>query len=738
MNTTLHDRLWSNGIMLRAGDTELPLQSVDIHATVDANGVVWQVDQTFLNPLEEALEAVYSFPLPAGGAVSAVRIRLGDRVVEAEIKERGQARIEYEEAVASGHTAALVEQERAEIFTVSVGNIHPGESVTVLLTVHDSVSRDGTEASVRMPTLIKNRYVPGGVPDAGRITPPRHDGSVHVASTVSVMFVLPVRDLVCDTVVDAVLSPVSASVTDFSLDRDIVLRWQVPAEDLDAKWTPDRDDPSMGTIEVTVRTDSQPSAGARRRKAVSVLLDRSGSMHGREMELARQVTTDVIASLDADDLVHVLTFDSVIEALDSCEGGLVPATSANKARLVRDLGTVGARGGTELDAAITASGAVLGLVDDMEEADAIERIVVLLTDGAYGDEATAARQREHELRGARVIVVGIGQDMNGYLEILAANGWFTSVPADHRAGDVSKQVCGRISTPAHRNARLEMDGLSDQAPRLAPDIYPGATVELWARAPRPADGATVRVVTDSGVLATVPVRRTEDASATTRWAKSHINSLDWDVMTGNVPADDGEKEIVKVSVRHRVLSKYTAWVAVDRSRTTDTIVPTRVVQPSFDALGGTSMLRSALISPMALPHRSFDMEWSLSLTDAHADRDAGDAFASPSIFWESHAEDPVLAAIVHRLEIILAGGRSALDVSSLLAVLHELREWLEDQDPAAIGKRAHGKIARRLDKLGTVDLPSPTVAWRTGNELLEICRGLVMRDMSRILRKWFP
>ena len=725
MNTTLNERLWTSGILLRAGDNELPLQAVDIRAHVDGNGVVWVVTQTFENTLTEAIEAVYSFPLPAKGAASKVDMHIGDRRIAAVIKERNEARIEYEEAVAGGFTAAIVEQDRAEIFTVSVGNIHPGETISIVLTVHDSVRRDGNEASVRMPTLIKNRYVPEGTVDAARITPPRHNGEVHVNSSIEVTFAVPAEDLVCDTVVDAVLSPVAATIADFSLDRDIVLRWTVPSENVDAKWVADADDPTMGTVEVTLRTDKQPVATDRKKKAVSVMLDRSGSMNGWEMSMANQIVVDIVNSLDRNDSFHVLTFDTYVEALPVCEGGMVNATAANKAKLARNIGGVSARGGTDLTGAIEACGAVLGLVDDLEDADDHEKIVVLLTDGAYGDEATAARQREHELTGARVIVVGIGQDMNGYLEILAANGWFTSVSAGHRTGEVSKQVCERISTPAYRNARIETEGLSDQAPRLAPDIYPGAVVELWGRAPKPVDGATVRVVTDSGVLAVVAVRVSDDASATTRWAKSHIDSLDWDVMTGTIKATAGEKQIVDVSVRHSVLSKYTAWIAVDRTRTTETIVPITVVQPSyddsFDSLGTTHMLSVSLMASAEPRRLSGSMAGfpvpSRSMPDM--DFSAGWAWSAPGMDLDE------LEDIIDRLSELLDRGRDHVDTQSFLIELRRLRTWLDACDVMDLGKRLHGKIDRRLRKMETVNLPKPALVWKTCTELVEICTGLL-------------
>ena len=304
------------GISLMAGEVELPLEAVNITAHVDGGGVVWTVVQVFTNTMTEAAEAVYTFPLPNEGAVSAMSMTIGDRQVAAQIKKRDEARIEYEEAVAQGFTAGLLEQQAGEIFTMAVGNIHPGESISVTITVHDSVMRDGSDATVRMPTLVKERYVPAGTPNAEAITPPRHAGDVHVNSTVTVTFATPVADIVCDTVEGAAVSDQKLTISGFALDRDVVVRWQVPATILEAKWTPDADDPAMGTIEVDVRVEK--TGAASKRKVVAITIDRSGSMVGHRIDLAKRVASDAIAGLNSNDLVHVAVFDDVVQALSAC------------------------------------------------------------------------------------------------------------------------------------------------------------------------------------------------------------------------------------------------------------------------------------------------------------------------------------------------------------------------------------------------------------------------------------
>ena len=714
----------TTGISLRAGDTELPLEKVAVKGHIDGVGVVWTVDQTFVNTLAEAIEAVYTFPLPNGGAVTSLTLRIGDRTVVADIKERGQARVEYEEALAKGQTAALMEQHRGEIFEIAVGNIHPGESITVEITVHDTVDRDGNEATVRIPTYVKERFVPAGTPDAGAVTPPRHDGDVHVQSRINISFAAPVEDAVCDTVEAAVITDSSVGIEDFSLDRDVVVRWQVPAETMDAKWTADSDDPSMGTVEVVIRTVNAPLTGMRRRRAVSILLDRSGSMSGWNMDAARRIVEDILGTVSDEDLVHVLAFDNGMEALAPCEHGFVRATARAKSALRRALKKIDARGGTNLTGAITAAGAVLGTLEDMDDSADIERVAVLITDGAYGDEAEAVRQRDLELGGARVIVVGIGQDMNGYLETLSANGLFAFVPSPDRTGDVSRKVCERIAQPAHRNARLAMDGLADQAPHLAPDIYPDATVTLWGRAPRPTADTTVTVVTDSGILAAVPVRVCADSSATSRWAKEHINSIDYDVMSGRVQEAEGRARIIEVSMRRRVLSKYTAWLAIDTSRTTDTIIPKRIVQPTYsmDALLSSESLGVVYCRTTVRPSMlAADMAWSF----------APSMPSMPSIRWRgpSDASAALLEGLIDELNDLVDADDDEIDTDEVIDCVGRILGLLARRGRHGLDRATRDKMRRRATRLTSAQvLPA--------GEIVRIAREIVSLHGTATLGTW--
>jgi Ca-activated chloride channel family protein len=691
------------GISLTTGDTEFPVTAIDINGTVDGDGVTWTVEATFENPLDTPAEAVFTLPLPVGGAVKGMTMKIGDREVAAEIKEREAARIEYEEAKEQGHSAAIVEQERAEIFTITVGNIHPGEAISVVLDVHDRAAIDGTKASLRFPTMIKKRYTPAGVPDVSVITPPRRTGRSPLRATVAISFSEPAKDLICETVPTAQITPTNVAINDFGLTGDIILHWTIPAAIARAKWVADADDSTMGTLEVNIRVEKDKTS-VRRRKAVQIMFDRSGSMSTHYIEWARRITEDLIASLTDEDLIHILTFDSSIDAFDATSHGFVPVTRTVKQQLQKELAMITARGGTDLTGAITTSGAALATLADRDDDADIDRIAVLITDGAYGDEATAVHHREKHLAGARVIAVAIGENANGFLETLAANGVCTYVSSPEGLAEASAKVMSRVATAAHSKARLEAKGLANQAPAHAPDIYPETIVTLSGRMPRPQPGDEVVVNADSGHVVTLPISISTDASVTTRWASQHIKSLDYEMMasvfSGDVVTAREKLEaiIVAMSVKYKVLSKYTAWLAVDRSRTTDQVIVRTLVQPvyeTFDTLRSGVFFQSAMLVDRSSSIRPF-------VVNSMA-RHSVDSFSDSSgyiPFGQKLALD-MLNTLVTHLEAMLetlADG-DTITPEQWAELNDAINYWLNEVEPTMLGLRTFNKINNRIMKV---------------------------------------
>jgi Ca-activated chloride channel family protein len=242
---------------------KLPLASVDLRARVADRMAHVTVTETFQNPFKEHLEAVYIFPLSGGCAVSSFQMKVGDRLIEGKVEERQAAREQYAQAMQEGKRVALLEQEREDVFTVQVGNLPPGEEITVILSYSEKLPYfDQGLTEIRLPLVVAPRYIPGTplerdsvgdgveldtnlVPDASRITPPRLapgvDARVGVGISVELTDLETIEDLSCSQHATRMGAgkegfTVSLARVDELLDRDFVLRWRVAGESVQSKF----------------------------------------------------------------------------------------------------------------------------------------------------------------------------------------------------------------------------------------------------------------------------------------------------------------------------------------------------------------------------------------------------------------------------------------------------------------------------------------------------------------------
>ena len=139
---------------------EAPRLGSDYDVTVSGPTARTRLTQRFYNPTNGWVEAVYVFPLPSESAVDTLKMVIGDRVVVGEIKERQEAKRIYDEAKANGQKASLVEQERPNIFTNTVANIGPHESVVVQIEYQETVALSDATFSLRLPLVVGPRYSP--------------------------------------------------------------------------------------------------------------------------------------------------------------------------------------------------------------------------------------------------------------------------------------------------------------------------------------------------------------------------------------------------------------------------------------------------------------------------------------------------------------------------------------------------------------------------------------------------
>jgi Ca-activated chloride channel family protein len=548
--------------------------ALDTAVEMRINGLVARVAvrQEFRNEGNAWTEGIYVFPLPDRAAVDRMRLHIGDRYIEGEIREKEQAKREYEQAKREGKKASLVRQERANLFTTQVANVAPGELVVVEIEYLEDLRYEDGLFSIRFPMTLTPRYSNEDVDDSAAITPIQVMASTRHRITLEahINAGMPLA-LVASRYHPVGVSEnggryrVELAIPNTPMDHDFELVWKpVPSAEPRAMAFTETIGGEPYHLLMVMPPDQGGAAVARVPRESLFVVDTSGSMHGVSMAQAKKAVQLAIESLQPGDLFNVIEFDSHTRALYPYS---MPANRVNVGQALDFVHALQADGGTEMRPA-------LELAFDSPAHATHLRQVVFITDGSVGYEDEMFSMIEQKLGDARLFTVGIGSAPNSLFMRKAAEagrGSYTFISVLHEVGEKMSALFKKLENPQVTDIELAWpSGVQvDAYPSVVPDLYLGEPVTVRTRALggfRPGDTLYVGGNSVAGAWrAEVPLAASARAEGVAAlWARARIGEL-LDAERRGGDATTLRSEIVDTALTHRLVSKYTSLVAVDRT-----------------------------------------------------------------------------------------------------------------------------------------------------------------------------
>ncbi|MBN1433432.1 VWA domain-containing protein, partial [Candidatus Fermentibacterales bacterium] len=548
-----------------------------------------RVRQVYGNPYDEVIEAVYTFPLPESGAVDRMDMWIGDRLVHGEIHERDEARTIYEQAISAGRTAALLEQERPNIFTQSVGNILPGDSIVIDISYVAPVEYDSGEYELSFPTVVGPRFVPPGahtrvifgtdtvqtsVADAHRITPPIVPEGTR-----------PGYDIEISVTIDAGVAVMGLSSLNHEIDWDIdedgvatvELRneGEIPNRDFvlsyrtSAMWIQTgvlaHNDQLGGHFMLVMQPDVDVPVSRIAPKEMFFVIDCSGSMSGFPMDTARETVRTFVRGMNPGDSFQIMRFSETASSMSPAPLAYDPE---NIERGIEYIERLSGQGGTMMIEGIRAA---VGYPEDPDRM----RFIIFLTDGYIGNESEILAELESTLGpSTRLFSIGVGSSTNRYLiEGLAEAGlgqaFYVGLGEDPT--EAVSTIYEKINNPYLVNISVDWGdlGVHDVYPSRVPDLFAGQPLVVVGQYER---GGSDRI-TINGTLAgrpwsseldvDLPAYEPDHDVVATLWARRKIHELSNRMNDPYRPAPPGiVEEITQTALDYQIVSQYTSFVAV--------------------------------------------------------------------------------------------------------------------------------------------------------------------------------
>lgn len=571
-----------------------PLKHTDVSAKISGHVSRVTVKQVFANPFKDKIEAVYTFPLSDTGAVDDMLMKIGERTIHGTIKKKEEARHIYERAKAAGHVAALLDQERANIFTQSVANIEPNKEIEVTISYVDLLPYEAGTYTFAFPTVVGPRFIPGTqkVPDAAKITPPvaaegeraGHDISINVSIDSPVAVNSVHSQLHQVTAVSHGDRHYDVSLVDKATipNKDFVLTWAVGTDDVKSGYLTNGKN-GQGFFNLSIMPPKRPKATQVQPKEMIFLIDCSGSQSGQPLDKAKEVMRYALDHMNDEDTFQVIAFSSYTNQLF---GKPQKATGEMRKKAREFIDGLTANGGTWMEPAVREACSIPS--DDHRL-----RIVTFMTDGYVGNDMQIVGLIR-KLRGtSRWFPFGTGNSVNRFLiDNIAKEGGGEAdyVYLNSSAEAAGKKFYDKIASPVLTDVKIDFNGLAVK------EVFPKDPSDVWAEKPLYITGRYIKAgkgtITISGfsggkpytqkLEVEFPENKTQNDVLGAVWARAKVDRLmaeDWLGAQAGKFNKELRDEIVRTALDHHIMTQFTSFVAVEERIKTQGGKPQRIEVP---------------------------------------------------------------------------------------------------------------------------------------------------------------
>jgi len=553
-----------------------PLKETNV--SVNINGIFAEtfVTQTYSNEGQEPINATYVFPASSRVTIHGMKMEIGDEIITAKIKEKEEARHDYEQAKSEGKSASLLEQQRPNVFTMDVANVMPGDIIRIELHYTEMITpTDGIYQFV-FPTVAGPRYTSPSVPKSLKAETwiaspflrlgdtPREKYNINVNLSAGV----PITDLQCGShKIDVAWdNQTSARISlsnpeEFAGNRDFILDYKLTGTEISSGLM-------LGTGEsenfflLMVQPPERYTPETIPPREYIFILDVSGSMYGFPLDTSKELIRNLAGSLRETDRFNVILFsDSLIQMSPES----VPATAENVQKAFALIDNEEGGGGTELAPALETALAI-------PASPGAARSVIAITDGYISGEREIFDIIGRNIGTTNFFSFGIGSSVNRYLiDGIAKTGLGESfvVTDPSEAAATADRFRTYIQSPVLTDVQVTYDGFDvyDIEPPTLSTLFASRPIVLFGKWKGEPSG-TIHITGKTGgrdyaedipVSAAIPLEANNIIQYL--WARTRVERLTDYGMTEDLQAN-AKKEVTELGLRYSMMTPYTSFIAV--------------------------------------------------------------------------------------------------------------------------------------------------------------------------------